>query len=460
MFRGLWLKFFTLLLITVSISLAAAFTLRQLMIRDFRAYEEGQIEDRVYWVVASLESSYEKNSSWDRDASGRDAAQALMMGLDIRLFDARHVLVTDTELALKNLPPLIRKKVLAISSPDTNRKSGRFFPYPLFLNGKEIGSLEVRFPQPQRESIFIRRSGWFLLFAVIVLGGIAFALSILFSRRLTRPLKGLAAAAEGVIEGKFSRNGINVSGRDEVARLSAAFNRLIKFLETQETLRKKLTGNVSHEIRTPLTAIRGELAGMIDGLIPVDGQQLQSLYEETWRLEGLLDGIEELSRAQAGAVFLHRKLVKARPLLENIKKTFSGISLDKGVSLEVLCDDELDLYCNPERLSQIMINLVSNALKAVGKDGKVALRAGKNGKDTILEIEDNGSGIGADCLPFIFERFYRSSEGGIGIGLAIAKELVEAHEGRIEVNSEEGKGTLFRVVIPDGEGKSGAGAST
>ncbi len=448
-FKSLWLKFFILLLIVVTIALMAAFTLRHLMIRDFRAYEAGRLEDRVYWVIADLEASYEKNSAWSRDASGKDAVWALMMGFEVRLFDNRRVLITDTEQSLKTLSPLIQKRVLAISRLHVRKKSAQFFTYPLFLSGHEIGSLEVRFLRPESEAIFVRRSDLFLLFTVIGLGGAAFVLSILFSRKLTNPLKRLAAAAEGIIEGDFSQSRVMVPGQDEVARLSATFNRVTKFLETQEALRKKLISNVSHEIRTPLTAMRGELAGMIDGLIPMDREQLQSLYEETWRLEGLLDGMEELSRAQAGAMFLHRRPGKLRPVLENIKKTFAGLSLDKGASLEVLCADGLDLYADPERFSQIVVNLVSNALKAVGKDGKVTIRAAKNGKMTCVEVEDNGCGIGKEALPFIFERFYRSSEGGIGIGLAIAKELVEAHEGRIEVESEEGKGTLFKIFIPD-----------
>lgn len=449
MFRGLWLKFFILLLIVVTISLAAAFTLRHLMVRDFRDYEEGQLEDRVYWVMADLESSYEKNSAWDSGAAGRDAVWALMMGFRIRLFDDRHVLITDTERSLKKLSPLIQKKVLAISRMDEEKAHPQFFPYPLFLNGRRIGTLEAGFLPPGRGAVFVRRSDLFLLFTVIGLGGIAFILSILFSRKLTSPLKKLAVAAEGIMEGDFAKGTVHIPGRDEVARLSSTFNRMTKFLDTQDALRKKLIGNVSHEIRTPLTAMRGELAAMIDGLIPADREQLKSLYEDTWRLEGLLDGIEDLSRAQAGAVFLHRRPVKLKPVLENIKKTYSGIALDKGVSFEILCPGGLHLHADPERFSQIIVNLVSNSLKAVEKGGKVIIRAGKKGSETCIEVEDNGCGISKDALPFIFERFYRSSEGGIGIGLAIVKELASAHEGRIEVNSEEGKGTTFRVFVPD-----------
>lgn len=450
MFKNIWLKFFIILLVVVVVALAAAFALRQLMIRDFREYAEGQREDRVYWIIADLESSYEKNLQWSREAIVRDAVWALMMDFEVRLFDSHHNLVMDTEKALKTLSPLTKKRVSAISQLNARKKTATFFSYPLFLNRQEVGSLEVSFLRPERETIFVKRSGLFLLFTVLVLGGVALLLSILFSRRLTTPLKRLVVAAEGIIEGNL-QNKVVVSGSDEVARLAGTFNRVTKFLETQEGLRKRLIGNVTHEIRTPLTAMRGELAGMIDELIPNDKEQLKSLYEETWRLEGFLEGIEELSRAQAGAMFLQKRVGKLRPLLTNIQKTFKGVYLDKDVSFEIQCSDELDIYADPERLRQIIVNLVSNALKATEKWGKVTMRAAKSGKATCIEIEDTGCGIAKDALPFIFERFYRSSEGGIGIGLTIVKELVDAHEGRIEVNSEEGKGTSFSIFIPDRE---------
>lgn len=448
MFRSLWLKFLILLLAVAAVALGAAFALRQLMISDFREYTEGQLEDRVYWVIADLESSYEKGLAWRRDVIDRDTVWALMMGFEIRLLDSRHNLVVDTDGALKSLSPLAEKRVLAISRQNVREKTGRYSSYPLFLNGREIGSLEVRFLRPEREGIFVRRSDRFLVFTVIGLGSAALLLSMIFSKRLTSPLKRLALAAEAIIEGNL-RSRVVVSGRDEVAKLSATFNRVTKFLEAQEGLRKKLISNVAHEIRTPLTAMRGELAGMIDGLIPNDREQLQSLYEETWRLEGFLEGIEDLSRAEAGAMFLKKRPEKLKPLLENVRKTFAGVFLDKGVSLDILCADDIDVFADPERLNQIMVNLVSNALKATERGGTVTMRAAKRGPETCIEIEDTGSGIGKDALPFIFERFFRSSDGGIGIGLTIAKELVDAHDGRIEVKSDEGKGTLFSVLIPD-----------
>jgi two-component system sensor histidine kinase BaeS len=280
------------------------------------------------------------------------------------------------------------------------------------------------------------------------MGGLALVLSIVFSRRLTRPLKKLAFGAEAIIEGNPGRQ-VAVLGNDEVSHLSVTFNRMTKFLEAQESLRKKLISNVTHEIRTPLSAMRGELAGIIDGLIPCDKDQMASLYEETERLENILEGIEELSRVQTGALLLRKQTEKLKPILLAVRNKFENLFLDKGVALEIRCGDQLSVYADSAKLTQIIVNLVSNALKATETGGQVWTGGARTEKGVRIEVGDTGRGIGKEDLPFVFERFFRTSEEGLGIGLAIVKELVEAHEGTIEVKSEYGKGTVFTLYLPD-----------
>lgn len=450
MLRNLWIKFFILLLGVSLIALSAALMLRELMIRDFREYAEGQLEDRVYWVIADLEGTYEKYRGWNEDVISEDAIWALMLGFEVRVLDSRGTVIMDTERALNVLSPLTRKRVAAIAHMSGAKKSEHYVPYPLFLAGKEIGSLEVRFLRPERENIFIERSNRFMLLSLLGMGGLVLVLSTVFSRRLARPIKRLAATAEAISDGDLKIR-VPLSGKDEIGRLAISFNKMVHSLEAQESLRKRLISNVTHEIRTPLAAIKGEIAGMMDGLIPNDKEQLKSLYEEAGRLEGILEGIEELSRAQAGSLFLNKKVEKLRPLLLKIQNTFERLFLDKGVTFELQCKDDLTANADAARLGQIIVNLVSNSLKATGKGGTVRIRAYRREKETCIEVEDTGHGIKQDDLPFIFERFYRSSEGGLGIGLSIVKELVDAHNGRVEAKSEYGKGTTVTVHIPDEE---------
>ena len=447
MLKSLWIKFLILLFAVSVISMSSALFLRELMIKDFRGYLEGELEDRVYWVMADLEGTYEKYSGWKEDVIGEDTIWALMLGLEIKIKDTGGNVVMDTEKAVSALSPLVKRRIMAVSNFTEKENPDAFQPYPLFLKGKEIGTLEVRFLRTGKESIFIKRSNRFLLFSLFALGGLAIVLSIIFSRKLTNPIKRLVSAAKAISEGNM-KSRVKISDNDEIGKLSETFNLMAKNLEMQESLRKKLISNVAHELRTPISAMRGEIEGMMDSLIPTDKEQLHSLYEETGRLKHILDGIEELTQAQASALTLRKQSIELRPFFKNIVERFNKLFLDKGVAMELQCDDGIIVNADPDRLSQIVINLLSNALKATGAGGKVWIKGGKKDKEMLIEVGDTGCGIKQEDLPFIFERFYKASIGGVGLGLAIVKELVEAHKGRIEVKSEYGKGSAFAVYIP------------
>jgi two-component system sensor histidine kinase BaeS len=304
----------------------------------------------------------------------------------------------------------------------------------------------VRFLRTGKESIFIKRSNRFLLFSLFALGGLAIVLSIIFSRKLTNPIKRLVSAAKAISEGNL-KSRVKISDKDEIGKLSETFNLMAKNLEVQESFRKKLISNVAHELRTPIAAMRGEIEGMMDGLIITDKEQLRSLHEETGRLKNILDGIDELSQAQASSLSLRKQHIELNPFLKNIIERFNKLFLDKDIALEFQCDNS-PINADPDKLSQIVINLLSNALKATDKNGSVRLAAGKKDSEVFIEVTDTGRGIKKEDIPFIFERFYKALPGGLGLGLAIVKELVDAHDGRIKVKSEYGKGASFTVYIP------------
>jgi two-component system sensor histidine kinase BaeS len=447
MFKRLWIKFLLLLFAVSLIALSAALLLRELMVRDFRGYLEGETEDRVYWVTASLESNYQNFSGWNWQSIVEDTVWALMLGFDVKLYDAKGSLVVDTQSAVDSLSPLVKKRVLGISESRTGRESGQYVPYALFLGGNEIGLLRVKFLRPKKESVFIQRSNTLLLISLLALGGIAILLSIIFSKRLTNPIEGLTEAAVAIGDGDLKRR-VAIAGHDEITKLSDAFNRMAQSLEIQESLRKKLTSNVAHELRTPISAIRGELEGMIDGFIPTDREHLQSLYAEIGRLRNILEGIEELSQAEASSLTLRKQDIELAPFLNSIIDRFGKVFRDKGVSIDLVSDSGLRVSADPDKLSQVVINLLSNSLKATQKGGKVRVKAAKGERGIVLEVTDNGVGIEPADLPYIFERFYRGAGGGLGLGLTIVKELVEAHGGKVSAASQYGRGSTFTVLLP------------
>ncbi len=455
MIKSLWVKFLILLLSISVISLSAALTLRQLIVKDFEEYLEGEIEDRVYRVMAAVEGSYERHSGWSRESLNADAVWALLLGYEIRIFDAENNLLLSTQNAIERLPPLMQRRISAISGfvyeGNNFVSDAPFTAYPLFLGGQGIGSIEIRPLAPgaahQKKMIFMMRSDRFLILVIFVLGGLSVILSLFYSRKMTDPIKRLTIAAKNISEGNI-KSRVPVRGNDEIGDLSSAFNMMANNLEVQETLRRKLTSNIAHELRTPLSAMKGEIEGMLDGLIGIDRERLISLHEETNRLKHIIEGIEELSRAQASALELHRKNIFIKPLLSGILGRFEKLFSDKGVVLECECDDAATIYADPDKLSQIVINLLSNALKATQRGGAVRLRAGVTNTVSFVELADTGSGIKNEDLPFVFERFYKASEGGLGLGLTIARELAEAHGGSLAARSEYGAGSTFVLTIP------------
>ena len=447
MFKSLWLKF-VILLITVSlIALSAAFLLRELMLKDFREYLEGEREDRIYWITAAMESSYDKNEGWSTKDVVEDMIWALMLGFDVRLYDMKGEVIMDTERAINAQSQAVVRRVIALSDFDERRTGEKFVPYPLFLGGEQIGHLEVSLLSPRKEGVFVARSDRLLLVSLLVLGGFAIIFSVFFSRRLTFPIKGLTRAATDISGGNL-KSRVKISGNDEIAQLSDAFNRMAQSLEIQESLRRKLTTNIAHELRTPISAIRGELEAMIDGLIPFDKEHLQSLYAEIGRLRKIIEGIEELSQAEASSRYLRKTIFPLYPFLEGISGRFGMLFAEKGVGIELSCDEKLTINADPDRLSQIIINLLSNALKATESGGNVMITANEGPTGTVIEVGDSGSGIADEDIPFIFERFYRGAKGGLGIGLTIVRELIEAHGGTITARSGAGKGSVFTLTFP------------
>ena len=402
MLKSLRTKFLILLLGVVALSLSGTFLLRELMLSDFNAFLEGNAEDKVYWILAHLEGSYEHSPGWKEDAQAEDALWALNLGFEMTLRDKDGKMIMDTRKAIESASPMTRRRLIALSQYRSAATPGEFVPYPLFLRGSQIGTLELRELRHAKEAVFIRRSDLFLLLSVLIIGGLATLLSILFSTRLTHPIKELASAASAIRGGDYTRQ-VAVTRRDEVGDLSEAFNRMATALETQESLRKKLIADVAHELRTPLGVIRGELEAMMDGLMPNDPEHLQSLYDETGRLKTMVDGIEELNRAEASTLSLLRTKIKAESFLSHIVERFAGLFREKGVDLQLECESATEMFADPDRLSQIVINLLSNALKATGQGGRVLVSAAGIDGEVGITVKDNGSGIRAKICPIFLK---------------------------------------------------------
>lgn len=446
---SLYRKLLLLFCLVILIALSSSVLLRNFVINDFKSFGEGRVLDRLYQIQAVLEGRYERNLGWRPDQIGDDFIWAWLSGIELRLYDADNNLVLDTGQALANLPPAMLQRIRAIySRPPLPDNSSEFQSYPLFLKSEEIGRLEALLPRPVHEDFFIHSSNRFLAYSVIGLGLIAALLSFLSARRLSRPLHELTLAAEQLAAGITARR-VQVTDNDEIGRLSLTFNRMADSLEAQERLRKQLVSNAAHELRTPLMVIRGELEGMMDGLLPTTSAAMQSLHDETVRLANILDGVDELTRAQAASQNLKLKKTQLVPFFRQALARFESQAAARKVTIAVNGDDELYLLIDPDIFTRIIINLASNSLRAMPDGGQLDINVTQTTSCRAhVNITDTGAGIDPEQLPHIFERFHKGKNGGLGLGLAIVKELVEAHDGTIKVFSELGNGANFMIELP------------
>ena len=289
----------------------------------------------------------------------------------------------------------------------------------------------------------------------------AVAVSVFVSRRIVTPVREMVIASRRIAEGHYNER-VTVPGGpkpeelDELAQLALSFNRMAAKLEQVEATRRELIGNVAHELRTPLASIKGSMEGLLDGVLPAEASTFQRIYREADRLQRLVDDLQELSRVEAGAFELHLRPVQVRDLVEATVARLGLQFEEKGVALETdLPADLPPALADEDRIGQVLLNLVGNALQYTPSGGQVRVVARRQGAELRISVNDTGVGIAPEHLSLVFTRFYRIDKsraragGGSGIGLTIAKYLVEAHGGRIWAESPgPNQGSTFAFTLP------------
>ena len=312
-------------------------------------------------------------------------------------------------------------------------------------------SLEVDFTSLQ---ILFKAIGLFFVWGGLIAVAIALVITFFLSRRILAPVKALTSAAKQLGRGDFSQR-VHVKDRSELGELASTFNSMASDLERAEQLRQNMVADVAHELRTPLSNIRGYLEAVRDGVVEPDAATMNSLDEEATLLSRLVDDLQELSLAEADELKL---VCQAENIGDSIKQTAAGVqaqAMAKGLSVSIDLPDKLPLVnIDSHRISQVLRNLLENAVAHSAKGDTVTVTARQQENYLEVAVTDTGEGIPAEDLPNIFERFYRVDKsraratGGTGLGLTIAKRLVEGHGGKIEVQSEVGRGSRFSFTLP------------
>ncbi|NDJ61816.1 MAG: HAMP domain-containing histidine kinase [Chloroflexi bacterium] len=307
------------------------------------------------------------------------------------------------------------------------------------------------------ETIFLTGQIESLLLLVAFVGTVIGVLfGILMSRTLTAPLDHLVAAARAIGARDLSRR-VKINGTGEVLALADAFNEMAAELEQNEKLRRNLVADIAHELRTPLTGMQGNLYAILDDTYPLTKAEVAGIYEQTRLLSRLVNDLHELSQAEARQLPLVLHPTDLGPSLREWAAAFMPQAESRAITLALDIPVALPLVCvDSQRLQQVIANLLGNALKHTPADGVVTLAACAADGGVAVSVTDTGRGIPPEHLPHIFERFYRvdaarsRSTGGAGLGLAIARAIVTAHDGRISAVSSgiPGEGTIFRLWLP------------
>jgi signal transduction histidine kinase len=297
---------------------------------------------------------------------------------------------------------------------------------------------------------------FYLALGLGTLGGtvIAVLLGIVVARSLTSPLRELTAATRAMSAGDLDQH-IPVRSQDELGELARSFNQLSDDLLTARELRRQMTADIAHELRTPLSLILGHAEGLVDGVLPPSEETHEIIHDEARRLNRLIDDLRTLALSDAGELTLEREAMPPRALLERAAAAHGADAESQDVALTVDVEDDLPLaQADPDRIAQVLHNLLSNALRYTPAEGSIVLSAGMSDEGISFAVRDTGPGIPEEELERIFDRFYRGDkarqrhEGGAGLGLAIAKSLVERHGGRMWAESEVGRGTTFHFTLP------------
>ena len=292
-----------------------------------------------------------------------------------------------------------------------------------------------------------------LILSGLLASAVAMVLTFFLSRRVVAPVESLANVAQLVARGEFSTRA-NVGSRDEVGELSRRFNDMVGELARTEEVRRNMVADLAHELRTPLTNIRGYIEGIADGVIDPGSETLESMQVEVVLLTRLIEDLQDLALAESGRLRLQITGCDLSGLVRTSASAFQQQAQAKGISLDVDIPEPVYVEGDQARISQVIRNLVGNAISYTPEKGRVMVSSRKEPEAGVILVQDDGPGIPAEDLPNVFERFYRvdksrsRSTGGIGLGLTIARRLVEAHGGDITAESAEGEGSRFQVVLP------------
>jgi two-component system OmpR family sensor kinase/two-component system sensor histidine kinase BaeS len=328
---------------------------------------------------------------------------------------------------------------------------------PIEVERQTVGFL-LRNPQlrsfSEPEEAFLRRVSLIIVPVAILACAVAIVLGLFLTWQLTGPLRELTTAARGIAGGDLSHR-VDIMSEDELGQLGQAFNDMAHSLDRTEKLRQNMVADIAHELRTPLSVIRGNLEAILDKVFEPTEENIASIHRETVLLSRLVDDLQELALAEAGQLKIEREATDLAALIERTVNSVAPRVQKDNISIaRDLPSDLASVNADPQRIGQVLLNLLDNAIRHSPSGGIITVRAGEREGAVQVDVTNQGPGLADEELSLVFERFYRGDKararatGGAGLGLTIVKQLVEAHGGEVWAESEAGKGATFSFTLP------------
>lgn len=426
--------------------------------KGFNKYIAEKIDEQKKFIVSSVENQY-KNNQWDVNAIENIGINALQSGLILKVTDPNGKVVWDARAYNHGMCEAIIRKISDNMTNKIPNFNGEYVinNYNLKSNGAKIGIVEIGYYGPfyynDTDVVFLDALNKIFITVGIIGLLLSIVLGVIMSGGISNPILRVVKATNLISTGHYKDKITEKSNIEEISNLVTSVNNLAESLEKQELLRRRLTRDIAHELRTPLTTLQSHLEAILDGIWEPTSDRLISFHEEILRLQRLVGDLERLSKYDHETMNLNKEKFNIEELIKQIIINFEKQFIDKNVHLYTQLEKCI-LNIDKDKISQAVINIVSNALKYTPEGREVIVSCYKEDGKGVISIKDSGIGISKEHLPYIFERFYRVDEsrtrntGGAGIGLAITKTIVAAHGGEIKVESEINNGTTFKIYLP------------
>lgn len=450
-------KSFLLIIITTFVLMG--FLINSISEKQFKNYIIEDLEAKKELIVDALKHQYVSTGNWNVSAIDNIGVSSLNDGLIVRVEDPEGVVLWDAMTHNKGMcVEIIQRMSENMERQYTGFKGGYTESnYNIIQDNNLIGTVAVGYYGPyyftENDLAFLNTLNKLLILTTVVTGLFSVILGLYTAKRISGPISRVIKKSEQISEGNYDGRIIEKSNTKEIVELTESINMLAEHLGRHESLRKQLTADVAHELRTPIANLQGHLEAMIDGIWPTDLDRLKSCHEETIRLTKIVNDLKSLARYEHESMTLNLEKTNVYECVMKALISFENQFRNKNIEL-ITNISELSINADKDKLTQIIINIMSNAIKYTPKGGVVKVDVTEKQDEVILSVSDNGIGISEEDLPYIFERFYRADKsrsretGGSGIGLAIVKSLVEAHSGTVNVKSCYGRGSTFTIRLP------------